>query len=130
MTNGNKRWRRVLLSRFFTVPAAMVVAIAGWNIYVGLHAHGLLRGRVVDPAGHPVAGATVILSVHDFVTQVEKARTRTDPAGRFRFDDNTSHLIQLEAKSATASSPRVTIRLWFRGQDRTIAEPLRLASGA
>ena len=129
MSNGNKRGRRILLSRFFIVPAVIVVAIAGWNIYVDLHAHGLLRGRVVDAAGRPVADATVILSVHDFVTQVEKARTRTDPAGWFHFDDNNSHLIQLEAKSDAVSSPRVTIRLWFRGQDRTIAEPLRLASG-
>ncbi|WP_428488825.1 carboxypeptidase-like regulatory domain-containing protein [Rhodopila sp.] len=130
MSNWNTTWRRILLSRFFIVPAILVVAIAGWNVYVGLHAHGLLRGRVLDAAGHPVADATVILSVHDFVTQVEKARTKTDPAGRFHFDDNDSHLIQLEAKSGAGSSPRVTIRLWFRGQDRTIAEPLRLASGA
>ena len=123
-------WRRILLNRFFLVPAILLVAIAGWNIYVDLHAHGRLRGSVVDATGHPVANATVILSVHDFVTQVEKARTQTDPAGRFRFDDNNSHLIQLEAQSGTASSSRVTIRLWFRGQDRIIAEPLRLASGA
>ena len=122
--------RRILLSRFFVVPVTLVIAIAGWNIYVDLHAHGLLQGSVVDALGHPVANATVILSVHDFVTQVEKARIRTDPAGVFRFDDNNSHLIQLEARSGTAASPRVTIRLWFRGQDRTIAEPLRLPSGA
>lgn len=123
-------WGRILMSRFFIVPIVLLVAIAGWNVYVELHAHGLLQGRVVDAAGHPVPNATVILSVHDFVTQVEKARTRTDPAGRFRFDDNNSHLIQLEAQSDTASSPRVTVRLWFRGQDRTIAEPLRLPAGA
>lgn len=123
-------WRRILLSRFFIVPAALLVAIAGWNIYVALHAHGLLQGSVVNASGHPVPDATVILFVHDFVTQVEKARTRTNPAGRFRFDDNNSHLIQLEAQSGNASSPRVTIRLWFRGQDRTITEPLRLPSGA
>jgi hypothetical protein len=130
MNDKRMTGRRILLSRFFIVPAVLLVAIAGWNIYVDLHAHGLLHGTVVDAAGHPVGNATVILSVHDFVTQVEKARTRTDPAGRFRFDDNNSHLIQLEAQSGTESSPRVTIRLWFRGQDRTIAEPLRLASGA
>jgi Carboxypeptidase regulatory-like domain len=120
----------ILRSRFFIVPVILLGVIAGWNLYVDRHAHGLLRGSVVDAAGQPVPNATVILSVHDFVTQVEKARTRTDAAGRFRFDDNNSHLIQLEAEAGTASSPRVTIRLWFRGQDRTIAEPLRLPSGA
>ena len=122
--------KRILLSRFFIVPAVMIAVIVGWNVYVDLHAHGLLEGEVVDTAGKPVPGATVILSVHDFVTQVEKSRTRTDAAGRFRFDDNNSHLIQLEAQAGTVSSPRVTIRLWFRGQDRRIDEPLRVPSGA
>lgn len=124
------RWRRVLLSRFFIVPAVLLLGTGAWNVYVDLHAHGLLEGSVVDAAGKPVAGATVILSVHDFVTQVEKARTRTDAAGRFRFDDNPSHLIQLQAQDGTEASPRVTIRLWFRGQDRVVAEPLRLAPSA
>jgi hypothetical protein len=124
------RWRRFVFSRFFIVPGVLLIAIVSWNIYVDGHAHGLLRGRVVDAAGRPIDGATVILSVHDFVTQVEKARTRTDAAGRFEFDANNSHLIQLEARAGAVSSPRVTIRLWFRGQDRTIAEPLRVPSGA
>jgi hypothetical protein len=124
------RWRRVLLSRFFIVPAVLIAGIGGWNAYVDLHAHGLLAGSVVDAAGKPVSGATVILSVHDFVTQVEKARTRTDSAGWFRFDDNNSHLIQLEARAGSTASPRVTIRLWFRGQDWIVTEPLRLPGGA
>jgi hypothetical protein len=120
-------WRRVLLSRFFLVPFVLLVAIGGWNLYVDDHAHGLLEGSVVDAAGNPVAGATVILSVHDFVTQVEKGRTTTDASGRFRFDDNNSHLIQLEARDGSRLSARVMIRLWFRAQDRVVAEPLRLA---
>ncbi len=120
-------WRRALLSRFFIVPFVLLVGIVGWNIYVDAHAHGLLEGSVVDAAGHPVAGATVILSVHDFVTQVEKARTTTDASGRFRFDQNDSHLIQLQAQNGGASSAKVTVRLWFRGQDRTVEPPLRIA---
>lgn len=124
------RWRRVLLSRFFIVPAVFAAATGGWNVYVDLHAHGLLEGSVVNAAGTPVPGATVILSVHDFVTQVEKARTRTDADGRFRFNDNNSHLIQLEAQDGSARSPRITIRLWFRAQDRVVAQPLRLSPGA
>ena len=71
-----------------------------------------------------------ILFAHDFVTQVEKARTRTDAAGEFRFDNNNSHLIQLQAQDGSATSPRITIRLWFRAQDRVLQQPLRLAPGA
>lgn len=121
-------WRRVLLSRFCVVPLVLLLGIAGWNVYVDAHAHGLLEGSVVDQAGQPVTGATVTLSVHDFVTQVEKARTRTDASGRFRFDDNNSHLIQLQAQEGAAASTKVTVRLWFRAQDRVVTEPLRLSS--
>ena len=120
-------WRRVFLSRFFIVPFVLLVGIVGWNIYVDAHAHGLLDGTVVNEAGQPVAGATVILSVHDFVTQVEKARTTTDASGRFRFADNNSHLMQLQAEEGGASSAKVTVRLWFRAQDRVVMEPLRIA---
>ena len=123
-------WRRIPLSRFVVVPTLIVVVVVVWNVYVALHAHGVLQGRVVDAAGHPVADATVVLFAHDFVTQVEKARTHTDAAGDFRFDNNDSHLIQLQALDGTATSPRVTIRLWFRAQDRIVAQPLRLAPAA
>jgi hypothetical protein len=119
-------WQRILLSRFVVVPVILAAGIAAWNVYVDQHAHGLLEGSVVDAAGAPVPGATVILSVHDFVTQVEKARTHTDAEGRFRFDDNNSHLIQLQAQDGAAASPRITIRLWFRAQDHVLTEPLRL----
>lgn len=124
------RWRRVLLSRFVVVPVVIAVTVGAWNLYVALHAHGVLQGRVVDAAGHPVDGATVILFTHDFVTQVEKARTHTDAAGEFRFDGNDSHLIQLQAQDGRTTSPRITIRLWFRAQDRVLQQPLRLAPAA
>lgn len=118
--------RRFWRSRFFVVPLTIAVVVALWNVYVALHAHGLLAGRVVDRTGRPVAGATVILFIHDFVTQVEKARTATDASGAFRFTNNDSHLVQLQAQDGNQSSPRATIRLWFRAQDRVLAKPLRL----
>ncbi|HXC28125.1 MAG TPA: carboxypeptidase-like regulatory domain-containing protein [Stellaceae bacterium] len=116
--------RRVLASRFFIVPAAIAAVTIGWNIYVSLHAHGLLSGRVIDAAGRPLANATVVLYTHDFVTQAEKERTKTDASGAFAFTDNDSHLIQLQALDGDRMSARVTIRLWFRAQDRELAAPL------
>ena len=121
---------RILLNRFVVVPVAIVVVVALWNAYVALHAHGLLAGRVVDASGRPVAGATVILFAHDFVTQVERARTTTDASGAFRFTRNDSHLVQLQAIEGKASSSRITLRLWFRAQDRRLDAPLRLAPAA
>ena len=123
-------WRGILSSRFVVVPAAIALIAALWNLYVALHAHGLLEGRGVDRAGNPVSGATVTLFAHDFVTQVERTRTQTDAAGRFHFTGNDSHLVQLQAQDGAAVSPRVTIRLWFRAQDRVLPEPLRLAPPA
>lgn len=122
--------RRILLSRFVVVPLLIAVLIGAWNIYVSLHDHGLLAGRVVDAAGRPMANATVILFTHDFVTQVEKARTATDASGAFRFDHNDSHLVQLQAQDGNQSSRRITIRLWFRAQDRVLRKPLVLTPRA
>ena len=122
--------RRILLSRFVVVPLVIAVLIGAWNIYVSSHDHGLLAGRVVDATGRPMANATVILFTHDFVTQVEKARTATDANGAFRFDHNDSHLVQLQAQDGNQSSRRITIRLWFRAQDRVLRKPLVLTPRA
>ncbi len=122
--------RRILLSRFVVVPLTIVVLVGVWNFYVSLHDHGLLAGRVVDASGRPMANATVILFTHDFVTQVEKARTATDASGAFRFDHNDSHLVQLQAQDGNQSSRRITIRLWFRAQDRVLRKPLVLTPRA
>jgi hypothetical protein len=122
--------RRILTSRFFIVPVVIALLTGGWNIYVSLHAHGQLAGRVVDANGRPVTGATVVLYTHDFVTQAEKERTKTGTDGAFRFSDNDSHLIQLQAIEGPQSSPRVTVRLWFRAQDRVLAAPLVIGAAS
>lgn len=120
--------RRILLHRFVLVPALIGLAVLGWNIYVAQHAHGILTGTVVDAAGHPAAGAKVVLYVKDFVTQAQSAETRTDAAGRFRFDSNHSYQVQLQAEHGNLRSPRITVKLWFRAQDRALQQPLRLGA--
>ncbi len=113
-------------SRFVVVPVVIAAFVLGWNIYVSLHDNGLIAGQVVDASGHAVKGATVILFEKDFINQIERARVTTDADGRFRFTRNASHLIQLEARDGSEHSPRVTVRLWFRAQDRVLHQPLRL----
>ena len=119
-------WRRILLNRFVLVPAAIVLVVAVWNVYVATHNHGLITGRVVDSAGRPVADATVALWVFNFTTYEEKERVKTDADGVFRFTNNPSHKIQLSAeKPGVGRSPRIPVFLYFRAQDTTLDSPLR-----
>ena len=121
-------WRAVLTSRFFYVPAALLVITAGWNGYVAAHDHGVVEGRVVNADGTPAAGATVVFYERNIVSRfLEKTRLTTDADGVFHFDGNTSHQIRLDAIGADGgrSQPRI-IRLWFAAQDTRIHEPLLL----
>ena len=113
-------------NRFIILGVSLVVLIGGWNVYVTAHAHGVVSGTVVDTAGRPLAGALVKLYQRDFVSQQEKARTMSEQDGRFRFDGNASHVVQLQAERDGVRSPRATIRLWFRAQDTTLPAPLVL----
>ncbi len=123
-------WRRLVINRFVLVPAAIAAAILLWNAYVSTHNHGVVAGRVVDSAGRPVPGATVVLWVLNFTTYVEKTRATTDATGRFVISDNDSHNIRLAAeKPDVGRSPRVPVRLYFRAEDIELRAPLVL-SGA
>jgi hypothetical protein len=114
-------------SRWFIVPGTLLAIVVAWNIYVAGHATGEIRGRVVDAAGAPVAGATVQLFERAFVVNTEKQRAMTDAAGVFRFAGNASHAVQLQADANGAKSERVTLRLLFRAQDADLPAPLVIA---
>jgi hypothetical protein len=115
-----------LASRWVLVPGAMILFTLGWLAYVNSHNHGLIDGRVVDAAGQPVAGASVLLFERGFVTHQERGRALSDAQGRFRFTDNRSHSIQFEAEAkGLGRTDRRILRLWFAAQDATLAEPLR-----
>lgn len=115
-----------LTSRFVVVPAVLGAAILAWNIYAARHNGGVIEGAVVDAAGRPVEGATVLLSRQNVTTFSEGGRRTTDEAGRFRFDDNRSHHVQLVAEKDGMRSGRLTLRLWFQAQNTILPEPLRL----
>jgi carboxypeptidase family protein len=122
-------WHRMILNRFVLVPVAIALAVVIWNVYVSMHDHGVVAGRVVDAGGRPVAGATVVLWVLNFTTYIEKTRATTDESGRFVITDNDSHNIRLAAeKPGVGRSARVPVRLYFRAQDIELAEPLVLAA--
>jgi hypothetical protein len=114
------------------VPAVLALLLLGWNLYVATHAGGVVEGYVVDEAGHRVSGAEVVLYARSFLTNDERARTRTGPDGRFRFTGNANHALQLQAQAQAPGlgrSERMTVRLLFRGEDVDLGRPLRLAEG-
>jgi hypothetical protein len=118
-------WAR---NRWVVVPGVLAIMIAGWNIHVAANANGVIEGRVVDAAGAPVAGATVTLFNRSFITSEARQTMATNASGHFRIIGNASHAVQLGAEApGFAPSPRRTVRLLFRAQDVTLAEPLVLA---
>jgi hypothetical protein len=116
-------------SRWVIVPGAIALVVLLWNAYVAGHDHGIVEGRVVDASGQPVSGATVMLFERGFVTHQERARKTSDAQGAFRFTDNRSHSIQLEADApGLGRTDRRIVRLWFAAQDVQLAQPLRFAA--
>jgi len=121
--SGFRSWAT---SRWVIVPGAMIIVTLLWLAYVNGHNHGVVEGRVVDAAGRPVAGAAVRLYERGFVTHEERGRATADAQGVFRFTDNRSHSIQLEAEApGLGRTDRRILRLWFAAQDAALAEPLR-----
>ncbi len=115
------RWR-FLGHRFVAVPLAIVVLIAGWNIYIAFNDDGRIRGEVRDRTGAPVPGATVIFFERNFINYQEMKRTVTDASGAYRFDGMQVHVGQLEARTADGRlSARRQLRLWFRAQNVEMA---------
>jgi len=128
-TGGSPTYR-LLVNRFTIVLTSIAIAIASWNVYVSLHDHGLVEGRVVDAAGRPVEGATVVLWVLDFTTYVEKTRATTAADGRFVVHGNDSHNIQIGAeKPGVGRAARIPVRLYFKAEDVVLKAPLVLAQG-
>lgn len=120
-------WRRLFLNRFVATPVVILLIALGWNAWVSLHDNGIVEGRVVDRHGAAVAGATVALWAHQFTTYTERQRTTTDAEGRFRFEGNASHSIQISAeKVGVGRTGRIPVRLYFRAQDVAVRSPLRL----
>jgi hypothetical protein len=63
--------------RYVWVTAALVLLIGGCNLWVALHADGVVRGRVVQPDGQPAAGAIVSFWEKTLTTLERRTATET-----------------------------------------------------
>jgi hypothetical protein len=123
-------WRGWLINRATLTFGTIALIALGWNLYVAAHDDGILQGRVVDAEGRPVTDAAVVLNERTIVSLAPIAEARTDQTGRFRFERHDRHALVLTAsKDGVGASPRVEVRLYFRNQNRTLADPLTLAGG-
>jgi hypothetical protein len=116
-----------LLNRFVATIVAVAVAIGAWNLYVTRNDDGLIEGRVVGPDGAPVEGAIVTLSERTLLVAQPRGKATTDANGRFVFENHKLHRLYLEAdKDGAGRVGPIEYRLFFKGQNMTLDEPLRL----
>ena len=119
--------RAGLRHRFVAVPLGLLVVAGLWNGYVALNDDGIIEGTVVDGAGRPVHGASVLFFERNMLNYVEARKAATDAGGAYRFDGMAVHVGQLEARTADGRhSERRQLRLWFRAQNVRVA-PLVVA---
>jgi Carboxypeptidase regulatory-like domain len=121
-----------LLNRFLVTFAAVALVAAAWNVYVVLNDDGMISGRVVDRAGNPVEGAKVTLSERSLLVARPRGQTVTDAKGQFAFTGHRLHRLYLEvSKQGTGRVGQREYRLYFKGQNLELEEPLQLgAEGA
>jgi Carboxypeptidase regulatory-like domain len=118
---------RLLRNRYVVMLGALALLTAAWNGYVATRNDGIVEGRVVDAAGRPLAGATVILHERTLTTLEPRARATTGPDGTFRFEGQPAHhLVLVAEKAGLGATPRLGYRRWFRGQNLVLPAPLRL----
>jgi Carboxypeptidase regulatory-like domain len=117
-----------LINRVTITFGAIALVVLLWNLYVAAHDDGILAGTVVGPDGQAVPGAEVVLSERTIVSLEPMAETVTDDQGRFQFSRHDRHRVVLSArKPGVGASGRREVSLYFRNQNRELAEPLRLA---
>ena len=120
--------RSLLWNRYTITFGGIALLAALWNLYVALDSGGIISGWVVGPDGHPVEGATVVLSEKTLLVSAARARATTDAQGVFRFSGHRLYRLYLEAaKAGVGRMPAQEFRLYFKGQNLTLREPLRLA---
>ena len=113
--------------RYLIVLGLAAALAGGCNLWVALHDGGIVRGRVLQGDGGPAPGAVVTFWERTLTSLERRATARTGPDGGFAFTGQRAHHFALQAEQpGLGASPRTLYRRYFRGQNLTLAEPLRL----
>ena len=121
--------KSIFINRYTITFAIILFWALLWNLFVIFNDEGILYGRVIGPQHLPVEGATVILSEKTLLVTAPRDEVTTDVDGFFRFEGhNLYHLYLKVKKKNTGLSSHKEVRLYFRGQNKTLKEPLILGT--
>jgi hypothetical protein len=111
--------------------ALLALILLSWKIYVAGNDDGLIRGRVLDADGAPVADARVELQEKTINLLKQPAVETTDAEGRFEYQDMAIIEFVIGArKEGVGRSERQQHHLYFKGQNYELTEPLVLEPAA
>jgi len=114
-------------NRYMITFGAIVIVTALWNLYIAFNNDGIIAGRVVGPDNRAVAGATVTLFQKTLYVAEPRDKTTTDKNGAFLLTGHASYKLWLEAeKKGIGKSSKEEYRLYFRNQNLTLSDPLRI----
>lgn len=115
------------LNRYIVTFGSIAIMAAAWNLFVAFNNEGIVAGQVVGPDNRPVKGATVTLFQKTLYVAEPRGKTTTDGKGMFLFSGHDYYRLWLEAmKEGLGKSQKKEYRLYFKGQNLTLAEPLHL----
>lgn len=123
--------KSIFINRY-TITFGITIAIALlWNLFIIFNDSGILNGRVVDRDNQPISNARVVLSEKTLLVTAPRDEVFTNAEGYFRFEGHRLYHLYLEAsKDDLGSSSSQKIRLYFKGQNRTLKKPLVLESNS
>jgi hypothetical protein len=119
--------RSIFINRYTITLGITLAGALLWNLFVIFNDSGILSGRVVDQDNQPIGNAQVVLSEKTLLVTAPRDKVITDADGYFRFEGHRLYHLYLEAsRDDLGSSSSQEVRLYFKGQNKTLKEPLVL----
>ncbi len=120
--------RRILLNRYTIVLGTLALVVIAWNLYVATHNHGRIAGRVIG-TGRPASRRGDRDPEGEDADHARAESGRPDGWGgesSFSWAKHAHHFVLEAVKDGVGKSERTAYRRAFRGQNLSLAAPLRL----